>query len=448
MEAIETQSFYGDTLAVWRSKIFQELQHGILLSVKEPHKMPQRIMGPTQFWAEFHKQAEALAVARQHDNSNDVLGTFVYQNENGHRIFVVAHPEVYWWYYSQKSPECRCSYEVIPDGAPVKLYFDLEFLIDQNPNHNGHRMTKTITEIFCAYLTKLWGCPCNESNVLSLDSTTREKFSRHLIFCIKEVAFKNNIQAGKFVKSVCKDITNYVDSGFKGSDVLDFFDRKNLKELFIKTSENRKLFIDTSVYSRNRHFRIYKSTKWGKQSHLVLSPHSKYISAEECKDKDLGIFLDSLISYFPTKTNLILLELDEKNVTDIEMYIKRSSQLTPPQESTVKSKYPCVDKFISNIVKPGRIRLSTYFESTKKISYEIIGNRYCDNIGRPHKSNNIYLIVDLHKKLWYQKCHDEDCTGFMSKPKKLPEEIAFQLEDESDEILSSIDNFDLPFTNE
>lgn len=62
-------------------------------------------------------------------------------------------------------------------------------------------------------------------------------------------------------------------------------------------------------------------------------------------------------------------------------------------------------------------------------------HRYCENIGRWHKSNNIYLIVDLTKQVIYQKCHDENCSDFMSSPKKLPEEISFQLDSEDEEFI-------------
>lgn len=68
--------------------------------------------------------------------------------------------------------------------------------------------------------------------------------------------------------------------------------------------------------------------------------------------------------------------------------------------------------------------------------FSILFYRYCENIGRCHKSNNIYWIVDLNKKKMYQKCHDEDCSGFLSTPKNLPEEIAFKFDIEGDAFIS------------
>ena len=53
-------------------------------------------------------------------------------------------------------------------------------------------------------------------------------------------------------------------------------------------------------------------------------------------------------------------------------------------------------------------------EKTDLILYEIAGGyKFCENIGRHHKSNNVRIIVDLQVGQYYQKCHDPDCDGFM-----------------------------------
>lgn len=41
----------------------------------------------------------------------------------------------------------------------------------------------------------------------------------------------------------------------------------------------------------------------------------------------------------------------------------------------------------------------------------------------------------MNAKEIYQKCHDEDCSGFLSKPKSLPEEIVFKLDAEGDMLM-------------
>lgn len=45
------------------------------------------------------------------------------------------------------------------------------------------------------------------------------------------------------------------------------------------------------------------------------------------------------------------------------------------------------------------------------MTYQMCNNRYCENIGRAHKSNNIMWTVDLKDKTCWQSCHDPDCRA-------------------------------------
>ena len=266
--------------------------------------------------------------------------------------------------------------QVIPEYSPCWLYFDLEFPIYLNPESNGPRMTATLIKIFCSYFLKYWGLPCDDKNVVNLDSTTNTKFSRHLIFCFKDIAFHNNLHAGRFVKGVCKEIEEYLANSTVFHDTLSFFELKDLQELFVETGKTKKIFVDTAVYSRNRHFRIYQSTKWGKNSYLKVAPESTHLPLEKRDDKELAIFLDSLISYFPNKKDLVLLEMDEDEAVHVKNYVNCPSQKFHNYANKSNSKYPALDQFVLSLVKPGKIRVCKEFEGYKKIVYEIIGNRY------------------------------------------------------------------------
>ena len=57
-----------------------------------------------------------------------------------------------------------------------------------------------------------------------------------------------------------------------------------------------------------------------------------------------------------------------------------------------------------------------------KIRFEIGGNRYCMNKRREHKSNHIYIIVDLKRSCFYQKCHDTECSQYISPSFSIPME--------------------------
>uniref|UniRef100_A0A348G6D5 DNA-directed primase/polymerase protein n=1 Tax=Odontomachus monticola TaxID=613454 RepID=A0A348G6D5_ODOMO len=431
MNTISTEKFYG-------GKICKRKPKSNTHWVKIHRVMPSHILGPMQYWKEFSKQADALATAAERSTKTDTLCTFVYQRtSDGSRKFAVAHPEVYWWYYKAKPQEHRCSYEVIPKGSPCWLYLDLEYLIQLNPLCDGSRMTKTLIDIIRTYLLNHYHLLCDRNSILILDSTSSEKFSRHVIFTLKDMAFRDNSHVGRLIKTIYNDIMLYLSSDIQSHGILKHFNKADIEEMLVVTKHGKKLFIDNGVYTKNRHFRVYLSTKWGKQSYLTVSPDCTHTPLNKCKEKELGIFLDSLISYFPNKSNLILLEfLNRSNVT-AQLYSKVLTK-TVREDDNQTSPYPEIDKYIRSIIDPGNIRVTKYFDKTKILRYEIYGNRFCENIGRWHKSNNVYWIVDLNKKEIYQKCHDEDCSGFSSVPKSLPEEIMFMLDTEGDILISSV----------
>lgn len=237
-------------------------------------------------------------------------------------------------------------------------------------------MTNTIIHVFNAYLLTHWHLPCTINNVLNLDSTTTEKFSRHIVFNIKNVAFKNNYHVGRLVKSICKDISDYVFLKETKHEVLNSFDKIELEKLFVVTKKGRRLFIDTAVYTTNRHFRIYKSTKWGKRSNLILSKDCKYIPSTLHEDKELNIFLDSLISYFVTKSDLTLLEYFANDTVEAKCFNKETSRYKNCKSNGCNSQYSILDKYICNLVNPGKIRLCKFLASVKMLVYETSGYRY------------------------------------------------------------------------
>lgn len=351
-------------------------------------------------------------------------------------FFFSSHNLIYFIVLKKK-------FQVILEGEPCCLYLDLEYEIELNPDKNGVEMTKTVIEIICGYLSKYWDIKCDEKNIINLDSTTKKKFSRHLIFRMKGIAFKDNSHVGRLLKNIVVDIMNYLETnGSAFHNVLSYIDRKNLEDLFIATDKKKKMFIDTAVYTKNRHFRIYKATKWGKNSHLTRANDCKYELIKENENKELGFFLESLISHFSNKKNLVLLEFNKESADNLLSSQSQRSQgvlRSPSKDSKKSSPYPVVDKFIRQLVEPGVIRQSKYYETTKTIVYDIAGNRFCQNIGRQHKSNGIYWVVDLKSKLTYQKCHDEDdCPRFRSSSVPLPLEIAFLIDDDDDNFFANV----------
>jgi len=202
-----------------------------------------------------------------------------------------------------------------------------------------------------------------------------------------------------------------------------------LKKLFVKKDQesNRDiLVIDLAVYSKNRYFRIYKSTKWGKNRPLEVSPLNSYIYKSEYQ-----FFLDSLICNVPKSAlKLTFQEQDFKKK-------KRKLSVTPTKspickKQTVPSPYSKVDQFVITVLDhrpgtPGYIAGSVYYPDSNRIIYNINKNKYCENIGREHKSNHIMIVVDIKNGYWYQKCHDIDCKDYRSPGLPLPLDLFSEL---------------------
>jgi hypothetical protein len=267
--------------------------------------------------------------------------------------------------------------QVIPENSPCFLYYDIEFETDRNQDKDGIKMTKTLIDITCEYLTKYWNYHCEKSMIINLDSSRDGKFSKHLIFSTKDVAFKNNFVLGNLVKKICSDIINFVSSNNTEIEALNKFSKADLQELFVETSKGKKLFIDLNVYTKNRHFRIYKATKWGKNSHLVhASDCTCHWNKKSKKTNDYDVFVNSLVSYLPKVKKLNLLNFGE--TTSQTQYYTQNTKAGSKQCLNSKiypeSSYQAVNNFISNLVKPGRIREIKHAASNHLI-FEIIGNR-------------------------------------------------------------------------
>lgn len=235
-------------------------------------------------------------------------------------------------------------------------------------------MTRTLIDIIRVYLLTHYHLLCDRNNFLILDSTSSTKFSRHVIFTMKDMAFKDNLHVGKFIKTIYNDIMFYLKSDTQSHGILSQFNKANIEELLVETNHGKKLFVDNGVYTKNRQFRLYLSTKWGKQSYLTVSADCMHNPVNKCKEKELGVFLDSLISYFPNKQNLILLEFFNRSDVKTQLYSKTPMQYNNMNDNQI-SPYPEIDEYVSNLVNPGKIRIAKYSDKTKILRYEIYGNR-------------------------------------------------------------------------
>lgn len=221
------------------------------------------------------------------------------------------------------------------------------------------------------------------------------------------------------------------------------------------------LFVDLSVYSRNRAFRLYKSSKMGKTAVLNVTPSflgQSGMSEESC-------FYASLISPTDAVTSKAapipaLLLQGRKRLTRMAGGVRRHrtrrrmsllimDNVKDPQMGPLPQKvpsmkvkgvspsglapcygpspYPELEHFLESVcIKggvQGHIRSWLHQPDLQLVLFNMKDNRWCDHVQRVHKSNGIYYVVDLRVGCWYQKCYDPDCRHYRSPGLPLPPHI-------------------------
>ncbi len=105
-------------------------------------------------------------------------------------------------------PFCfRHFYEVIPQGEPCKLYFDLEFSLAENRHADGEAAVRLLVALVLDKLRDDFGATVETGDVVDLDSSSADKFSRHVVLNSSGATFGDNRQAGAFVRDLCAGLS-------------------------------------------------------------------------------------------------------------------------------------------------------------------------------------------------------------------------------------------------
>ncbi|KAH9677548.1 DNA primase [Citrus sinensis] len=303
-----------------------------------------------EIWATFPRQNEAIMFAKGHAN----VRIFSYQDHyNGQRRFLVSTYKEFWQRYKRMDSKFRHHYEVIQEGLPCHLYFDLEFNKRVNPENHGDEMVDLLISVTLEALFDKYSIKGDEDWIVELDSSTEEKFSRHLIIRIPKTAFKDNSHAGAFVAEICARIKSAREREAKFESLFVMKDSSS-------TESESELFVDTAVYSRNRCFRIALSSKAGKKSFLL--PSERFKCKGMCEE---DMFMASLICNMDADCEKLLvckmeldcvktLQFDTEVHDNLGKYCRASQECALSACSSVgKSPFPALDKFVECIASTG-----------------------------------------------------------------------------------------------
>lgn len=329
------------------------------------------------------------------------------------------------------------------------LSADLEFKIADNPGRDGTLAVDAMLTVLRDVLRERFDLNMEDSWILELDSTTPLKFSRHVIVRIPGAAFADNSHVGVVVKQVCLRAWGH-QVGLKESSVgntcglnsLTGFNQitRNENLIFKKADAHggETLVIDYGVYTRNRAFRLHLSSKAGSDSRLVATGRfgGHGLTAEQ-------MFMAALVCNVPPEARLLRCSLDAdsgRTCADTAAKQQSATRVKSGQAPFAAvfprfgpSDNPKVDAFIESVCVEGGIQglIRSWFDigttedcTTASVRlYNIRRNRYCGNVGRQHKSNGIFYVVDMQQGVWYQKCYDPDCRDYRSPVMPLPREV-------------------------
>ncbi|KAG7669947.1 hypothetical protein Ndes2437B_g06151 [Nannochloris sp. 'desiccata'] len=423
--------------------------------------------------------------------TQEAIRVFCIEKENErtglfYRNFTATSYANVWRAYNNSRPGALHWYEVVREGRPCHLYFDLEFarssVQNWNSNVDGDALVDTLLHHVGVILERNWGLVFDpQTQTYELDSSTPEKFSRHLIVRIPGHAFFHNLAIGHFVSQVI---------AAAGTE-LDVF--KNPPP-----SEERVSFVDTAVYTKNRHFRLVYSSKGGKTA--ILKPTERYATGIQgiSRLSPARIFNDTLIcnvdydvkllAVLPPLRNASLLPtmggvgalgiaaaaadggtsraagattnnngaasggngggIHQGDVYGRSIAWKQNELVAPDADVSsgggegnllkeLKSVAETAVPFIEEAAKQrsgqdARARTVAFCGMDGLVAYSMIGpgSHYCEHIGRAHKNNHVYFVANFSGGVYAQKCHDPDCSRFRSAWMPLPKEMCLDLREE------------------
>lgn len=339
-------------------------------------------------------------------------------------------------------------YEVIREGFPCHMYFDLEY--PKAPGLNEGLDDDALVDTLLGFVRKRlrddFDLELCEDRIYELDSTTERKFSRHLIVQVPGYAFYNVEHVGYFVQQVC------ADSGNK------LLLRQNLD------SDRMGYVVDTAVYTKNRLFRLAYNCKCGGTGQ-TLQPTQRFATADP--QTPAHVFSSTLVTNMgeeATGANLKLLAVrrmltmpqvvhDATNgieggvdglggpvgtVRAVEEKPVRQdiNKFMPPREamnrlsSLARQAIPFIQKYATDRAgKPASVKSWQILGGYGDVAYSLAGPgaHFCSNKGGDHNSNFVYVVANFYLARVAQKCFDQEtCYKYKSPYQQMPEKFRWR----------------------
>ncbi|KAI1720596.1 DNA-directed primase/polymerase protein [Ditylenchus destructor] len=357
----------------------------------------------------------------------------------GGRKFIVGDMRTFYLWYRSCDEKFRHFYEIIQENRPCRLYFDLEYKKEFNVDLDGETVLDQFLHLCTKVISEVMGCQLDrDKSFLVLDSSTESKFSAHVIVHMPgEKLFPSNVDLKLLIKRICHQMIE-----------------ENIG--LIRDDGSAKFLCDLSVYSKNRNFRLFLSSKLGKGHVLKLAKSCRFYG-DIANPSNAQVFLDALV--VPLRFHKFeVMKMPEITFPETQMRSTQSSQIpaslsSRPMSETAAvyeinngrapSPFPELDDHMLAVfrklnpdagIRIWRIIVPKY-RLERVIQYQLTNCRFCYNKKREHKRNNVYWSVHLDGQYYVQRCFDViDCYKFSSEKSRIPQNITDQITERVDSI--------------
>jgi hypothetical protein len=303
----------------------------------------------------------------------------LFENKGNKRFFACGYEHfitnVYKNKYGKSSPtKPPCWYEMLQYDLPTKIYFDFD-----QPAEKGD-----CTELVINFLCHVRGEVAKAFKVedvamIVLDSCSDRKYSFHVIV---QIFLENVPMVRSFV-----------------ANAMDSFDNTDIYNI-----------LDTTVYSRNRSFRLIYSSKLGRTNRLI---NKSKVNEDEYDEKDLILSLiqNKLPDHY---TGVLSRFMSEEYIVATRAVHSLNGNLSErTSDETRVSRDDLPEKMITFLELNGGV------VKTTKISGDflscIIGKTKCPFMKGYHKHNNQFFTFNRKTCTGWFSCPDDTCPNIVYK---------------------------------
>ena len=392
-------------------------------------------------FAYFPKQDSALIHAKAHPGYR----VFVRESfstdprRKSCRQFISAELHKFLLTYFDVEDELKNFYEVIIVNHPCRLYFDLEFDRALNIDLDDDEVLDAFISLVIHCLAVKFNVICEPDCVLLLESTQNttspppKKMSHHAIFHLPHHVFANNEVCGNFVKSIWGCLEAYLSQRIPSH----FFPHpslsvEQLRNLSVSCGKKNVFVADTSVYSRNRQFRLMGSRKWDAETFLAISSRSLYAITTSPI-----MALEKSLVCCDVSSSVSLLQWTDDNPAVLPVQSPSSANQSSSCHGAHRGRdldgvisgqaLASLRNFVTSCAAQHASHATVSVAKIERhlVKFHVDGSKWCEVVGREHRNNNVYYVAYLRDRFVRQGCYDLDCAS-KSKDRskiKLPDDI-------------------------